>query len=115
MAQSFANLRTDIVELRGEQGPGIGKIMGFVLAGGGLIAMSASAITVLVLSIVQPDVTKLKTQTEQHQTAIDQADRDLRDEIKELRKAEQRRLYDRVLEIEKRLSWLPSKVERESR
>lgn len=115
VAQSFADLRTSLVELRGSQGPGLGKIISMILAGGGLIAMSASAITILVLSIVQPDITKLRTQAEQHQSSLEQADRDVRDELKDLRKAEQRRLYNRLDEIEKRLSWTPHRIERDAR
>lgn len=102
--KGFESLRIDIGNMKSEQGPGIGKMLSFLVAGAALIGMAAGGITILVTSFVAPDITKLKTVGERHETYLEQNERSARDELRDLRRAHDKRIQERLERMEERLS-----------
>lgn len=101
--KGFESLRIDIGNMKSEQGPGIGKMLSFLVAGAALIGMAAGGITILVTSFVSPDITKLKADNTTQQQALDLADKQMREEYRDLKRAADRRLIERLERIEERI------------
>ncbi len=101
-----SEMKTTVAGIEGSKGPGIGKIMGIVAVGGGILSMAAAAITVLVLSFMTPITTKLSTTSDYHEAFIDrlQAERD--DDLKEYRRQQRDDVSDRLGKIEDKIGWL---------
>ena len=110
----FAEIGKQLAKTEGQRGPSFGSVMGLVALGGTIVGMSAAAITFLVVAIVSPDITKLKERGESHHSALEQTDREMRDEYRDMKRAEQRRLYDRLDRFEQRMGWT-ARVDTEKR
>lgn len=60
----LGEIRGALSEMIGHQGPSFPRVMTMMLTGGGLIAMISGAITVLVLSLVSPQTTRLSVEAQ---------------------------------------------------
>lgn len=107
----FAEIGKQLARADGQKGPSVGSIMGLVALGGSIVSMTAASITFLVLGIVSPDITTLKVRSGLHQAALEQMDRDIRDDYRDLKREVRNRLYDRLDRLDKpdtKLSWAPN-------
>lgn len=104
-SKGFADLTSSIAAMKSEQGPGIGKLLVYLLSGAGLMGAASGAITILVTSFISPQITDLTTTVKQHKYVLEQLDRDMRDELRDYRRSDSRRAEDRMKRMEERMGW----------
>ena len=118
MSVGFASITSEIRESKASQGPRLGEMLKYVAIGGGVIGMSAAAITVLVTSFVSPEITGLKTHSAAYQRDFEARIDEARQELTSFRNKERERLRadldglrSEIGGLRDKLSWL-GKVDR---
>lgn len=117
MGVGFNAVMSEIRQNKAELGPRFGDLLKYIAIGGGLVGMSAAAITVLVTSFVAPDITALKTHSTSYQRDFDARIDEARQELTAFRNKERERLRDEIdslrgdlVGIREKIGWL-GKVE----
>lgn len=108
--QMLGKIFSTLDEIKGKQGPGIGQMLTISLAGCGIIGAAAAAITVLVTSIISPQLTRLETQGQQQNallnTLLEERSGDYA-RLKDSAREQLERRLQRLESAESRLSWAP--------
>jgi HAMP domain-containing protein len=101
VTENFGKLEGLIVRQEARQGPGMGELINGVAKGGAIVAMTAGAITVLVSSIIAPQLTKLEDAAQV--LSKDHADRISREqsELAKLREDRHGKIQTELSAIEK--------------
>lgn len=108
--QLVGKIFSTLDEIKGKQGPGIGQMLTVILCGCGIIGAAASAITILVTSMISPQLTRLETQSEQHKVLLNALLDERKDELARLKDAAKQELERRLKRLESSeslLTWAP--------
>lgn len=108
--QMLGKIFTRLDEISGKQGPGIAQVLGIVLAGCGIVGAAAGAVTILVTSMIAPQLTRLESQGDQHQTLLQALFDERKDDYSRLKDAATQSLEQRLRNLESsesRLTWAP--------
>lgn len=101
--KGFAGILERLSTMDSKRGPGFGAVLGWIAMGGGVISMSAAAITVLVTSFVSPPITRLEEKVVRLSHYVDRREEVDRQDYIELRRLRDRAVSDDILRIEKQL------------
>lgn len=107
---SLADIKNALVKNEASKGPGLSETVKIIMGGGGIIALIASAITILVLSFTAPALTKLDTSAAVFQKDLDDRQTEARKELSDLRKAERDALAVEVDALKETLASVKEKI-----
>jgi hypothetical protein len=110
LGSDVADIKNALVKNEASKGPSLSDLVKIVLGGGGIVALAASAITVLVLSFTAPALTKLDDSAAVFQKDLDARQDEARKELAALRKAERDALAAEVNDLKSEVAKVQDKI-----
>lgn len=111
VGDGFAQLSSLVRENQAGKGPGMAEVLKVVATGGAVLAMSATAITVLVTSFTAPQLTKLESKADGLERDNDARLEAERNELQRLREQRRDRLETKLDELMGEVSGLKEKYQ----